>query len=213
MALTLALTSSNTSTVQLTLTDSTGAYNVTTNPTGWGAPNIALTDVLYAYLVVTTPGGVVYPIDIINDLSIDFSTVAYDELIYNVTHDLLGGTVGTTLPDGIYEVTYQISTRNITYGDFDAIGESTTDKALDINVMTYYTVQGQVFERIAEIPTYYKCADCDNLYVKETTTMFMLLQSLIAASTYSTTVKFELILEALQDIISFDADLDEDCGC
>jgi len=205
MALTLVLASSNADTTQLTLTDSTGAYAVD-NTGGWGAPNITLGSVLYAHLIITDPSDVEYDIDIINDLGIDFTTIGADGLIYEVTHDLIGGTLGATLEDGIYEVEYRIS-------DSATWDDGGNDYSIVINVMTYYTVQGQVFERIAEIPTYYKCADCDNLYVKETTTMFMLLQSLIAASTYSTTVKFELILEALQDIISFDATLDEDCGC
>lgn len=213
MALTLALTSSNTSTTQLTLTDSTGDY-ASDNTGGWGAPNTNLTAVQYAYLIVEDSAGSTYEVDIINDLSIDFSTVASDELIYNVTHDLLGGTAGTILEDGIYNILYQISTRAITDpADFDATANPTTDFELEINVMTYYVVQGSVFERIAEIPTYYQCADCDNLYVKETTTLFMLLQSLIAASTYSTTTKFSLILDLIEDILSFDSDLDEDCGC
>jgi hypothetical protein len=206
MALVLTLSSSNADITQLTLTDTTGVYAAGTNPGGWGAPNLALTAVLYAHLLIDTPEGGSYDIDIISDLGIDFATVASDELIYNITHDLLGGTVDTTLEDGTYAITYRISD-NATWDN------GGTDYEITLNAMTYYVVQGQVFERIAEIPTYYTCASCDNMYVKETTTLFMLLQSAIAAANYSTTTQFELILAMLEDALSFDASLDEDCGC
>ena len=206
MALTLLLSSSNADITQLTLTDTTGDYAAGTNVGGWGAPNIALTAVLYAHLIIVNPEGETNDIDIISDLSIDFATVASDELIYNITHDLIGGTVDTTLEDGTYEVTYRISDK-ATWDD------GGNDYEITLNVMTYYIVQGLVFDRIAEIPTYYTCADCDNLYVKETTTLFMLLQSAIAAANYSTTTQFEIILAMLEDALSFDANLDEDCGC
>lgn len=206
MALTLVLSSSNADITQLTLTDATGDYDALTNLTGWGAPNLALSAVLYAHLFITTPEGIQYDRDIENDLGIDFSTVTSDALIYNITHDLLGGTIDTILEDGVYEVIYRISDK-ATWDD------GGNDYELTINVMTYYIVQGGVFERIAEIPTYYKCASCDNLYVQETTTLFMLLQSIIAASTYSSTTQFEIILAMLEDALSFDSTLDEDCGC
>jgi hypothetical protein len=39
----------------MTFTETTGAYNVNLNPTGWGSPNLDLNQVLYASLVVTLP--------------------------------------------------------------------------------------------------------------------------------------------------------------
>lgn len=41
----------------MTFTETTGAYNVGTNPKGWGSPNAALTDVESAKLDITTPNG------------------------------------------------------------------------------------------------------------------------------------------------------------
>jgi len=205
MALTLALQNSVGDYTQITLTDTTGDYS-STNVGGWGVPNIELSSVVYAHLIVTLPSGAVVDIDIINDLEIDFSTVTSDELVYNLTYEMLySQSSEATLPDGIYAIQYAIA-------DQVALDED-ANYILNTNIMTYYTVQAGVFERIGEIPTYYKCASCDNQYVKETTTLFMLLQSLIAASTYSSTVQFTSILTVIEDILSFDSTNTENCGC
>lgn len=205
MALTLALQNSVGDYTQITLTDTTGDYS-STNVGGWGVPNIELSSVVYAHLIVTLPSGAVVDIDIINDLEIDFSTVTSDELVYNLTYEMLySQSSEATLPDGIYAIQYAIA-------DQVALDEDAS-YILNTNIMTYYTVQAGVFERIGEIPTYYKCASCGNQYVKETTTLFMLLQSLIAASTYSSTVQFTSILTVIEDILSFDSTNTENCGC
>lgn len=214
MALSLKLSVSHNLINQLTLIDSTGDYDASTNTGGWGAPNTALSAVKFAYLAITDPGGTMYTVDIINDLGINFATVASDELIYNVTHDLIGGTLGNVIEDGVYEVTYMISTRvGATLNDFSPTSNPSTDFETQTYAMTFYVVQGNTFDRIAEIPNYYKCGDCNCLYVKETTTIFMLLQALIAASAYSTTTNFQLILDTLEDIFAFDVDNFDDCGC
>ena len=41
----------------MTFTETTGAYNVNLNPTGWGSPNTPLTDISEAKLDITTPSG------------------------------------------------------------------------------------------------------------------------------------------------------------
>ena len=205
MALTLSLTNTISNITEFTLTDSTGTYSVT-NTGGWGAPNIAISDVEYAHLIFTTPAGVLYDIDIIDDLGIDFSTATTADLIYTITNDMVGGVEGDIIPDGVYTVEYQISDS----ATWDGGGN---DYSITLTIMSYYEVQNSVFERIGEIPTYYNCGGCDNPYIKETSTLFMLLQSVITASGYSNTELFEIALEALQDIIEFDSTLDEDCGC
>lgn len=84
---------------KLQISDATGEYDVTTNPTGWGAPNLDLADVDSATVVLIPPGG---------------SAINYD-----VTAEVQGGTIvdGTfllklvdniTLNDGIYTVTYTV---------------------------------------------------------------------------------------------------------
>lgn len=205
MALTLSLTNTISNITEFTLTDSTGNYSVS-NEGGWGSPNIAISDVEYAHLIFTTPTGILYDIDIIDDLGIDFSTATISDLVYTVTNDMIGGVSGEVIPDGVYTVEYQIS-------DSATWDNGGNDYSLTLTIMSYYEVQNSVFGRIGEIPTYYNCGGCDNAYIKETSTLFMLLQSVITASGYSNTELFEIALEALQDIIEFDSTLDEDCGC
>lgn len=197
MALTLSLTKNITNYSVLTLVDNTGAYDAGTNPGGWGSPNMALADVDYATLTITAPDTTVYTIDILVDLGIDYST---DDLIFNVTADLLGGTLGDTLADGIWTVLYEVS---------DDGGTTTTE--LTVQVPTYYQVQVLVFDNIATIPSFYTCQKCCDLKLKDIVTQFMLLQALVYASEYAYTTEFTNILTTLQQITSFDLDLI--CNC
>jgi len=197
MALTLSLTKNITNYSVLTLVDNTGAYAAGTNEGGWGAPNMALNAVNYAVLTITAPDTTVYTIDILVDLNINYAT---DDLIFNVTADLLGGTLGDTLADGIWTVLYQVSSN---------AGVDTTD--LTVAVPTYYQVQVLVFDSIATIPSFYTCSKCCNLKLKDIVTQFMLLQALIYASEYAYITEFNNILTTLQQVTSFDLDLI--CNC
>ena len=201
MALVLSLTKTITDYSVLTLVDNTGDYNVDTNPNGWGAPNLELSDIDYAKLTVTTPEGTTLPtIDIILDLGIDFSTINSDELIYNLTNDMLGGTLGSTIVDGIWTILYEVS---------DDSGVTTT--SLTIRLGTYYRVQAEVFKNIAKIPEFYSCKRCCTLQLKDVVTQFMLLQALIYASDYTYLTEYENILTTLQQVVSFNLDLI--CNC
>lgn len=200
MALVLSLTKTITDYSVLTLVDNTGDYDATTNPNGWGVSNTALTAVDYAHLIITDPSGNVYDVDIIADLGINFATVQSDELIYNVTADLLGGTLGNTLADGIWTVLYEVS---------DDAGATTT--SLTVQLGTYYQVQALVFQNIATIPAFYSCNKCCTLQLKDIVTQFMMLQALIYASDYTYLTEFTNILTTLQQITSFNLDLICDC--
>jgi len=206
MALTLSLSQSITNYTSLNLTDASGEYNVTTNPTGWGAPNIAISAVQYAHLIITMPNGTIVDVDIEADLGINFAVATYADLVYNVTYLLLTGTSGL-MPDGVYNVEYRIST------DAAWVPGAGTNYTVTANIMTYYEVQESVYNRIKLIPTYYTCSDCNNQFVKETSTIFMLLQALIASTQYANTVRFTEILSALTDIMSFDTTNCSSCNC
>jgi len=202
MALELSLTKNISDYSVLTLIDNTGAYNATTNPTGWGATNTALSAINYAVLVITTPGGVQCPpVDIIADLGINFATATVNDLIYNITGSMLGGTDGDTLADGIWTVHYEVSID----------GGVTILEDLDTQVATYYQLQVLVFENIATIPDLYECNNCCTMKLKDIVTQFMLLQALVYAAEYSYLTEFTNILTTLQQITSFDADLICDC--
>ena len=199
MALSLKLSSSIVNYTSLNLADASGVYDVSLNPTGWGAPNPELSTVDAALLYITLPNGSEVIVDIIADLGIDFSTATTTDLVYNIPYSLLSGTDGL-MPDGVYSITYSIE---IDHDFFTS----------DAVIMTYYVVQESVYNRIKLIPQYYTCSDCNNQFVKETSTIFMLLQALIASSQYSNTVRFEEILAGLTDIMSFDSSNCTSCGC
>ena len=199
MALDLKLSSNIVNYTSINLIDSTGIYNVVTNPGGWGAPNLALSGVVSAELTVSLPNSSVVTIDIINDLGIDFSTATTADLVYNLTSTMLYGTSGL-IPDGLYTIEYNITSAGGAYGT-------------SATIMTYYVVQESIYNRIKLIPQYYTCSDCNNQFVKETSTIFMLLQALIASSQYSNSVRFTELLTGLTDIMSFDSPNIQTCGC
>lgn len=64
---------------QLEFTETTGVYNVTTNPTGWGAPNIELAEIVAATLTITSPSGTDYVINLFDQgfpsSNVDFSYI------------------------------------------------------------------------------------------------------------------------------------------
>ena len=139
------------------------------------------------------------------DLGIDFNTIAEDELIYNITNDLLGGTIGSTIDDGIYEVEYRISTDNTW------VEGAATNYTITVQLGTYYQVQAAVFENVATIPSFYSCSKCCSLQLKNVVTQFMMLQALIYASDYAYLTEFSNILTTLEQVLSFNTDLI--CNC
>lgn len=64
----------------LTFTETTGAYDVSTNTTGYGAPNPAIGDVTQIVLNITSPDGELYIIDLTSE---GFPTTD-DELEYEI---------------------------------------------------------------------------------------------------------------------------------
>lgn len=214
MALALALSNSIVNYTSLNLTDASGVYNVSTNPTGWGAPNTAISAILFAELEITLPGNTTSTvfIDIPTDLGIDFATATYADLVYNIPYHLLNSTTtDSLLVDGVYTVKYKLSTNAITTETW--VDGAAGNYYVTATIMTYYEVQESVYARIALLPSYYTCSGCDNKFVKETSTIFMLLQSLIASTQYSNTVRFTEILTTLTDILSFDSSNCTSCGC
>lgn len=86
--------------------DLTGAYDVTTNPGGWNAPNKdiskANTATLYIWLpLATTPV-------IINIFTSSFPTITTTQ-VYNITTSALGLGSSAVLPDGIYTIQYVVT--------------------------------------------------------------------------------------------------------
>ena len=75
---------------KLTIEDKTGVYNVTTNPTGWGTPNLQIGDVLTCFAEVTKP-----------DLT---TLLPSSDPLMKVTKDVYYGSVGGVLPNTTSEL-------------------------------------------------------------------------------------------------------------
>lgn len=90
--------------VDLEFTETTGTYS-TSNPGGYGAPNIALGDVLTAVLTSTSPSGIVYTTNLFT-LGFPSSNLSYST---DIT------LTGSSLEDGKWTFTYTITTLTETY--------------------------------------------------------------------------------------------------
>lgn len=85
---------------EIRLIDNTGIYNVTTNPTGYGAPNEVPGDFILSNVTITTPSGDVTVID-------TFPTFPTDDSLVIVT--VTPATLNIAkLPPGVYTFSYLI---------------------------------------------------------------------------------------------------------
>ena len=94
---------------RILLYDTTGAYDATTDPTGWGSPNAAIADVDTATLTLTGHDGTEYdPIDVLAVLP-NTSDVPY---VILPTSLAVGGVALTStdpIPGGIWICDYQVT--------------------------------------------------------------------------------------------------------
>lgn len=95
----------------ITFIETTGEYNVSSNPNGWGAPNEETSDATAATLTLVGPDGTTYPsidLEALSNFPKDDST----EAIINST-DLLS--TMTSFADGQWKITYSVTTSTTTY--------------------------------------------------------------------------------------------------
>lgn len=95
----------------LTFSDTTGAYNVTTNPGGYGAPNPEVGDFVTATLKIIAPSGTEYNLDLIA-LSAGFPTDNVD-FQYTIPSASIGNR--TIIEDGYWQFIYTINDGSDTY--------------------------------------------------------------------------------------------------
>jgi hypothetical protein len=200
MALQLSLTSlQQDSCGEWVLTDNTGAYNVTTNLGGWGAPNLPINDgsVTFAELVISSYSDGAYTvmetIDIISTweeltglTSDPFDTgTTIANTIYTITSDILN------IPDGVYQIVYRV-------GDGTTYDNSTIKSSVTYNIATYCNIECCIEQRLANVPTEYTCLTCSNSYLEITMTLWTLLQALKLAACTASLDKYVSILSTLQ---------------
>lgn len=105
MALTLGLNVTTEDCKNLIFTETTGAYNVTTNPTGWGTPNPTIASASLATVSVTVPNGTVYTFSVAGS---SFPTTTITQQ-YVIPYTSLGMTSSSGLVDGLYSILYSLS--------------------------------------------------------------------------------------------------------
>jgi hypothetical protein len=103
----------------LTFTETTGVYNVTTNPTGWGAvgggdPNEMLSDATIATLTLTGPDGTVYaPVDLLGLSSFPKDDIKFG---YSITAASVDSSL-SEFSDGSWTIAYNVTTGSTTYSE------------------------------------------------------------------------------------------------
>jgi hypothetical protein len=185
---------------EMVFTDSTGAYNVTTNPYGWGAPNLPVDDgtITYAELIVSrySDGSTLEVVEIIDLISTweDLTTLTSDPFdtgttVSNVIYTIPSSVVNFT--DGVYQITYQV-------GDGTTYANSTNKSTVTYNIATYCNIECCIEQRLANSPTEYTCVTCNNDYLNITGTLWTLLQALKLAACSASIDAYLTILTTLQ---------------
>lgn len=95
----------------LTFKETTGTYNVTTNPGGYGTPNPITGDFVTAVLTIIAPSGTQYDVDLI-DLSAGFPSSNVD-FEYTIPSAQIGSR--TNIEDGYWQFIYTINDGVDTY--------------------------------------------------------------------------------------------------
>lgn len=154
LAITLAVNSTCTT---MTVTDSTGTYDVTTNPLGYGLPSgAASADVTSLVIVVNLPGGSYFTytftiaLNVISAATLSLSggtatniLASLVSTVFPVTSFDLWGSYGVTLPafeDGVIEVDYTIG-GFVPDGDASTAFNYTTSSSMLVPCTTCCCVQ------------------------------------------------------------------------
>ena len=88
----------------LSFTETTGVYNVSTNPEGYNSPNEPLSNMTAAMLEITTPTQLTYTIDLFTQGFPTGTTATFD-----ITKDMIGGNADEVLDDGLYVLIYTVT--------------------------------------------------------------------------------------------------------
>ena len=101
---------------ELRLQELTGAYNVNSNPTGYGSPNLAVADVVSASIYITVPAGTTYTFNV----SPSFPTSDVTDNPLSFTYAQLG--FASEMAVGRYKIVYKLvdSSSNLYSVTYDA---------------------------------------------------------------------------------------------
>jgi hypothetical protein len=173
------------------LNETTGAYDVTLNDTGWGAPNPLVSDPTTWSIIVTLPDETI--VTITDPVGLP---TADDALEYEITLSALGLT-SSTIPDGLYTIEYTATISGTVHTSGTKYFLFTCNLDCCVNKM------------FAKIATLTDCA-CDSTVIKNALYAHALLMGLKASAGCGDTTSINSLLTKLNTICGF---TDGDCGC
>jgi hypothetical protein len=189
MALQLKLQRIYSSYTNFIIEDITGAYNATTNPTGWGAPNPTRAGITSATLEISgsaTDGTNPYTCTLDVTALVIAGTTSFT-VPYNTDGDII--------PDGTCDAELTVVSGGVTY-------TNATDNPLETG--NWFNVAATIYQRIARVPEYFRCNNCCAPFIKETVCMDMYLTALMAAAQYDDMAEFIDMLDVLTQMVSYD---------
>jgi hypothetical protein len=153
--------------------ETTGAYNVTTNPTGYGAPNPTVVSVTAAGLTVTPPSGAGYSIDMLAE---GFPT-SNEDLEFELTD--------TPYEDGLWTFVYTVTSGATTY-------------TATYSALFHCTITCCVNKMLLDIDTECDCDELNSKKIQEYTKAKAFLDALKGYAYCGSTEKFDNIYTILQ---------------
>jgi len=179
---------------ELSFTETTGTYNASTNPGGWGAPNPVTTDVTATATLSILPPSITTPI-VIDLFPSSFPTTDTAQTLVIRSQDLGLGT-DIILPDGLWEMTYTVidtvANPDVTY---------TNDQTIFVSGQARCCVYGLLAS--ADI----SCCDCDGSDLARALEAFTYYRAALACAACGNTDKFA---EALAIVDNY---CDNKCKC
>jgi len=187
MALTLKFSICSTGNCQtFQFTETTGTYDASTNPGGWGAPNVDITTALTAILTIVQPDNTVTIIP----TSVLYPTLPSDSnTSVTITNVMLGLSADAPLLQGKYTITY------------DVTGDDGTVWAYSVTTITmiFCSAECCVLTMAGAVRISSDC-DCKNKTLQTFNESFGWLQALKAATECGKSNKAQDILDHLTQI-------------
>jgi hypothetical protein len=183
---------------RITITDTTGFYNVTTNPFGWNddltvwRTNVDTPNITAATLSISLNGGAPIVINVLT--TIQAAVFPVFEVYQYVPLDSAGN---STLQDGYYNITYTITDSN------EEVYET------EIQFVVYCNVACCVSKLAAKVAQEL-CNDCDSDAYNDFLIADGILQALKAVAESKGTAEFSKLLTKLQKLCN---QTTGNCGC
>lgn len=176
----------------LTVSDTTGPYDPTENPTGWGGPNESIVQALTATMTIVFPDGSSIVVDV-------YPTLPSDANQEFVITNILGGLGSTgSWQEGKYIITYDVT------GEY---ADTTPWSLTKTKVFFNYCASACCVEKKSVVSVGGDC-DCENKGLKSFSTSWDWLQVMENSANCGYTDNASEVLTHLQDICA-----GTDCGC